>query len=228
MVKLPEIILTADASGAQKAARQGMLVMIVDVIDMSTSLESAIDAGALAVLGASPDYTRAPVETSPEYVGMKAAILAREHGTNIILIAEPRAGDEAERLARCQKLIKGVEKEQVFIEKVLPNLGAEIYKLADFTERVVVAVSDTGGVAYDAAFLYTSQVYTGTVARSKNKKGMEPALAAVARIRQNYREADSGIAIVAASSNSQEDVLAAQLIYDLTTAQFTDQEINPR
>ena len=68
MVKLPEIILTADASGAQKAARQGMLVMIVDVIDMSTSLESAIDAGALAVFGASPDYTRAPVETSPEYV----------------------------------------------------------------------------------------------------------------------------------------------------------------
>jgi hypothetical protein len=66
------------------------------------------------------------------------------------------------------------------------------------------------------------------VARSKNKKGMEPALAAVARIRQNYREADSGIAIVAASSNSQEDVLAAKLIYDLTTAQFTDQESNPR
>jgi hypothetical protein len=32
--------------------------MIVDVIDMSTTLESALDAGALAVLGCSPDFTR--------------------------------------------------------------------------------------------------------------------------------------------------------------------------
>ena len=37
---------------------EGMLVMIADVIDMSTTLESALDAGAYAALGASPDYTR--------------------------------------------------------------------------------------------------------------------------------------------------------------------------
>ncbi len=221
--KLPKIILSADASGAQQAAREGMLVMIIDIIDMSTSLESAIDAGALAVFGASPDVTRAPVETAPEHVGMAAGRLAKEYGTNIILIAEPRAGRDDERLARCQKLIKGIEKEQSFIEKVLPNLGAEIYKLADFENRVVVAASDTGGVAYDAAFLFTSQVYTGTVARSKNKKGMEPALAAVERIWQHYRETDSGIAIVAASSNSQEDILAAKLIFELTLSRFRKQ-----
>lgn len=35
--------------------------MIVDVIDMSTTLESALDAGAYAVLGSSPDHTTAPV-----------------------------------------------------------------------------------------------------------------------------------------------------------------------
>ena len=221
MEKLPKIILTADASGAQQAARNGMLVMIVDVIDMSTSLESALDAGALLVYGASPDHNRAPVATAPEHVGMKAAHVAKQNGTNIILIAEPRAGDEEERRGRCQKLIKAIEQEQVFIEKILPNLGAEIYKLADFNGRVVIAVSDTGGVAYDAAFLYTSQVYTGTVARSKNKRGMEPASAAVERIIQHYREADTGIAIVAASSNSQEDILAAKLIYDMTIARFT-------
>lgn len=224
MEKLPKIVLTADASGAQQAAREGMLVMIIDIIDMSTSLESAIDAGALAVYGASPDHTRAPVETAPEKVGMEAARLAKANGTNIILIAEPRAGSDEERLARCQKLIKGIEREQAVIERVLPNLGAEIYKLADFTNRVAVAVSDTGGVAYDAAYLFTPQVYTGTVARSMKKRGMEPALAATQRIWQHYKETDNGIAIVAASSNSQEDVLAAQFIYDLILSGFMDKK----
>ena len=222
MEKLPRVILTSNASGAQQAAREGMLVMIVDIIDMSTSLESAIDAGALAVFGASPDLTRAPVETDPEKIGQEAGRLAREYNTNIILIAEPRAGNDKERLDRCRKVIRGIEKEQAVIEKILPNLGAEIYKLADFEQRVAVAVSDTGGVAYDAAFLFTRQVFTGTIARSMSKKGMEPAWAAVERIRQNYIESDAGIAIVAASSNSQEDILAAKFIHDLLITKFKE------
>jgi hypothetical protein len=58
METLRRIIVESDASGAREAARAGLMVMIVDVIDMSTTLESALDAGAAAVLGASPDFTR--------------------------------------------------------------------------------------------------------------------------------------------------------------------------
>jgi len=215
MEKLPRIIVSSDASGAQEAAKAGMLVMIVDVIDMSTSLESSLDAGAYAVLGASPDFTRAPVKVSPEEIGKKAAHLAREAGNGIILIAEPRVGSDEERIARCQKIIKGIEKEKGFIEAVLPNIGAETPKLATMKGRVVVAISDTGGVAYDAAFVESPRVITGTIARTLNQKGMQPALTAVKRIMQTIEERDKGVAIIAASRNSMEDVLAAQFIANL-------------
>lgn len=224
MEKLPRVILTTDASGAQKAAREGMLVMIVDIIDMSTTLESAIDAGAFAVFGASPDHTKAPVELAPEKVGREAGRLAKENGLDIILIAEPRVGSDAERLDRCRKVIKGIESQKAVIERVLPNAGAEVYKLCDFKNRVVVAVSDTGGVAYDAAFLFARKVFTGTVARSMAKKGIEPALSAVNRVFHDYKAADSGIAVVAASKNSQEDILAARFIYDLLMKQLKEYE----
>lgn len=217
MGKLPRVILTTDASGAQKAAREGMLVMIVDIIDMSTTLESAIDAGAFAVFGASPDFTRAPVEVAPEKVGQEAGRMAKENELKIILIAEPRVGNDAERLDRCRKVIKGIESQKAVIERVLPNIGAEVYKLCDFKDRIAVAVSDTGGVAFDAAFLYARKVLTGTVARSMAKKGIEPALCAVDRVLGSFQESDNGIAIVAASKNSQEDVLAARFIYELLT-----------
>jgi hypothetical protein len=78
MERSRQIIVTSDASGAQQAAKEGYLVMIVDVIDMSTTLESALEAGAAVVLGGSPDFTRAPVEVDPEGVGRHAARLARE------------------------------------------------------------------------------------------------------------------------------------------------------
>lgn len=37
---LPVVMMTANASGAVKAAKQGDAVAIVDVIDMSTTLET--------------------------------------------------------------------------------------------------------------------------------------------------------------------------------------------
>ncbi len=215
MEKLKRIIVSSDASGAQEAAKAGMLVMIVDVIDMSTSLESALDAGAYAVLGASPDFTRAPVRVLPEEIGKHAARLARETGNGIILISEPRVGSDEERIARCQKVIKGIEKERGFVEAVLPNIGAETPKLATMNQRVVVAVSDTGGVAYDAAFVENPRVITGTIARSLSQKGMQPALTAVRRVLETIEEGDQGVAIIAASRNSMEDVLAAQFIANL-------------
>lgn len=214
MERSKQIIVTSDASGAQQAAKEGYLVMIVDVIDMSTTLESALEAGAAVVLGASPDFTRAPVEVDPEGVGRHAARLAREMHTSIILVSEPRVGTDEERLSRCRKLRQGIEAEGAVIEAVLPNLGAETPKLHDMSGRVVVAVTDTGGVAFDAAFKYSPQVITGTVARTYRHRGIEPALLAVDRARQQIGDA-AGIAVVAASRNSMEDVLAAQFIANL-------------
>lgn len=210
-----KIIVTSDASGAWQAAHEGMLVMIVDVIDMSTALESALDAGAFAVLGASPDVSRAPVRLDPEQIAREAVSLARESGSGIVLLAEPRAGTEEERIARCQKVIRAIEAEHGLIEAILPNIGAETPKMADMKNRVVLAVTDTGGVAYDAAFSENHEVITGTVARTFGQKGLQPALSAVRRAKETLKERHSGIAVVAASRNSMEDILAAQFISNL-------------
>jgi len=215
MDRSKKIIVSSDASGARDAAREGMLVMIVDVIDMSTTLESALDAGAYAVLGSSPDHTTAPVEVAPEQVGREAGRLARECGGGIILVAEPRVGSDNERLARCQKVIRGIEREKGLIEAVVPNIGAETPKLLDMKNRVVIAVTDTGGVAYDAAFQINPRVITGTVARTYKQKGMEPALTAARRALSMMQKSDPGIALIAASRNSLEDILAAQFIANL-------------
>ncbi len=215
MERLKKIIVTSDASGARDAAREGMLVMIVDLIDMSTALESALDAGAYAVLGASPDYTRAPVKVMPEDIGRYAARLSKDSGGGIILVAEPRVGSDDERIARCQKIIRGIEREKGVVEAVLPKIGAELPRLANLSGRVVVAVSDPGGVAFEAAFIESRRVITGTVARTYRQKGMEPALTAVRRIYENISADDTGVAIVAASRYSMEDVLAAQFIANL-------------
>lgn len=220
MARSPRIVTTTDASGARQAAREDMLVMIVDVIDMSTTLESALDAGAYAVLGASPDFTRAPVAVMPEKIGREAGRLARQKNRGVIIVSEPRIGTEEERINRCRKVIKGIEDEKGIIEAVIPNIGAESPKLADMRDRVVVAVTDTGGVAYDAAFVETRRVITGTIARTLHKKGIEPALSAARRALGHLRDDADGIAIVAASRNSLEDVLAAQFIANLLLTGF--------
>ena len=51
--------------------------------------------------------------------------------------------------------------------------------MMDLAGKVVIAVTDTGGVAYDAAFLESPRVITGTVARTYKHRGLEPALRAV-------------------------------------------------
>ncbi len=222
MVRSKRIITTSDASGAYQAAQEGLLVMVVDVIDMSTTLESALDAGAAAVLGSSPDFTRAPVPVFPEEMGKIAGRMAQQLGTEIILVAEPRSGTEADRIARCRKVLHGIEKEKGCIKAVLPNLGHEAPRMADMKDKIVVAVTDTGGVAYDAAFSVAGKVITGTVARTYGQKGIQPAYTAVKRAKKMMRELDCGIAIVAASRNSLEDVLAAQYLANLL---LTEQEI---
>ncbi|MGB4508807.1 MAG: hypothetical protein WBI26_06265, partial [Syntrophomonadaceae bacterium] len=90
----------------------------------------------------------------------------------------------------------------------------ETPRMMDLAGKVVIAVTDTGGVAYDAAFLESPRVITGTVARTYKHRGLEPALRAVERAQREWGDA-AGLAIVAASRNSMEDVLAAQFIANL-------------
>ena len=113
------------------------------------------------------------------------------------------------------KVLKGIEKEKGLVEAILPNIGAETPRMAVMKNRVVVAVTDTGGVAFDAAYTVSDRVITGTIARTLAQKGIEPALSAVKRAQQMIREGDPGIAIIAASRNSMEDMLAAQFIANL-------------
>jgi len=217
-------MVTSDASGAVKAARQGLAILVVDVIDMSTTLESALDEGALKVFGASPDFTRAPVKVDPERIGRIAARVALEADTGVIVVAEPRAGGNEERLQRCQKLIGGLNSQGAIIEAVVPNLGAETPRLTDFENRVVVAVTDTGGVAFDAAYQETNLVATGTVARTLRQKGTEPANTG-ARRGIELMSQSAGVAVVAASGNSQEDILAARYIMETISVLAAQQGI---
>ena len=196
------------------------MVLIVDVIDMSTTLEAAIDAGASVVLGASPEHCRAPVELFPQEIGRQAGRLAVRQNTGVIIVSEPRIGTEEERRARSAAVIRGIAETGATLEAVFPNAGAETTKLGDFSGRVVVAVSDTGGVAYDAAVTAGAPaVLTGTVARTMKKKGVEPAQAAARRAIEAARAAGAGIAVVAASANSLEDILAAEYILKEIIAQ---------
>ncbi|AVX20073.1 MULTISPECIES: hypothetical protein [Carboxydocella] len=210
---VPLVTVTVNASGAAAAARQGLVVVIVDVIDMSTTAEGLLEAGAAAVIGASPDQTRAPVAVQPRQRGMEAGQKARELGTGVILVSEPRYGQEEERRARCQKALAGLAETGLTPELVLPNLGAETAKMADFAGKVILLVSDTGGVAYDAAVTAGAPaVLTATIARTIGRRGTEPARLGAERARLKARELGTGVAVVAASGNSLEDVLAAEYI----------------
>ncbi|MGE5371532.1 MAG: hypothetical protein ACM3QZ_06030 [Solirubrobacterales bacterium] len=208
------VVVARNASGAVRAAREGLGVLIVDVIDMSTTLESALEAGASAVLGASPDETRAPVPVDPFRMGQLAAGKAAELGCGIVVIAEPRVGTPEERMKRGSKLLSGIKAGGGVVEIVLPNLGHETPRLYELHGKIVVAVTDTGGVAYDAAYQVTDRVATGTIARTFAHKGEEPARIAAARAIELMRET-GGVAIIAASANSLEDVLAAEYIAKL-------------
>ncbi|GAB6182141.1 hypothetical protein JCM14036_34600 [Desulfotomaculum defluvii] len=207
------LTLSANASGAAKAAREGMVVMVVDIIDMSTTLEAAIDAGALAVLGASPDTAKPPVSLNPEAIGRRAARLALEAASSVVLITEPRIGSDADRSQNAARFLEGVRQGGAKVTSIIPNLGAETPKICSLTGSIVVAATGTGGVAYDAALTAGApEVITGTVARTMKKRGSAPAMAAAQRAIEAAVKHNTGICVVAASANSMEDVLAAEYI----------------
>lgn len=215
VIEMPGTVsLTVNASGAAEAAKQGNVVLIVDVIDMSTTLETVLDAGALQVFGASPQGAKAPVKLNPGEIGNQAAIAAKRNNTGLIVISEPRVGTDEERLTRCQPVINAAEMAGIKIEAVYPNFGAETAKLGNFRNKVVIAVTDTGGVAFDAAYTAGAPaVVTGTIARTLQKKGFEPVRAAAKRAIEAAIAANaSGITVAASSANSLEDLLAAEYI----------------
>ena len=211
--------LTYNASGAAEGARRGDIVVIVDIIDMSTSAEVALEAGAVAIFGAAPTNCKAPVNLNPERMGYLAGKTALKHKTQIIVVAEPRYQGETERRQRAEIALQGVARAGAEVGPIIPNIGSEIAKLADFKGKVVLFISDTGGVAFDAAYNSGAQaVLTATVTRTPQKKGVEPARCGVARALEAAVKNDCGITIAAASASSMEDVLAAQYLAQLVIA----------
>lgn len=212
--------ITYNASGAVQAALRKDITMIVDIIDMSTTAEAVLENGALIVFGASPDLVKIPVEVDPFKIGYEAGNRALKNNTKVIIVAEPRFGNSQERLSRIQSVKKGIEEAGAQVSKILPNVGAQINQFFDFTDQVVVIVSNSGGVAFDAAYNQgAAKVITGTIARTNNKKGVEPLQLSAQRAIKFANKYAANITLVAASSNSYEDILAvnkiAQTIIDL-------------
>ncbi len=213
-MKPREIIVTADASGASRAGFRGLVVVVVDVIDFSTSMEAALDAGAAAIFGAAPDQCRAPAETDPFAMGVMAGREALGLGTGVVVLAEPRVGGDPERRGGVSRALSGIKFAGAAVEAVIPNLGAEVPRLAELSGRVVLGVSGSGGTAFDAAVRAGAPaVLTGTVARTLAKKGAAPAEEAARRAIGRAKRLNAGIAVVAAGGSSMEDLLAAEYIY---------------
>ncbi len=207
------IFVTTNASGAREGARMGHVVVIVDLIDMSTTSEALLDAGAAAVYGASPDVTKAPIPLDPENIGFQVGQRALLEKREVILVSEPRIGTDEERRARASKVLKGLRAVGIEVSGVVPNIGAETSKIIDFKGKLVIAVTDTGGVAYDAAYTEGAPaVITATIARTPFKRGRRPAEDGADRAIKLAKENNCGITVVAASANSLEDILASEYI----------------
>ena len=213
-----KVYMTKDASGAYEAAINGHIVVIVDIIDMSTSLETALEMGAVAVFGASPDQNYAPVQVNPEKIAIDVAFIAQKLNTEVIIIGEPRFARQEEQMKNCQRLANKLTEMNVEISDFVPNVGKEIWNFTNFEKKIVIAVTGTGGVAFDAAYNAESGciVTTATVARTKYMRGEAPALKGVYRAKNLASELKRDISYVAASSNSYEDILAAKYLCGLT------------
>jgi hypothetical protein len=202
-------------------------VVIVDVVDMSTTLESALEAGAVAVFGASPVRHRAPVRVSPARVGYAAGEVARRWGTEVVVVAEPRAGLECERRRQAGAVLAGIRAGGAEVAAILPNLGKETPRLFPLEGRVVVAVTGSGGVAFDAAFSAGAVVTTATVARTYRSRGLGPAAKGARRALGLARLSDRDLCVVAASGRSLEDLLAARFLVRFLARLGQEEHVSP-
>jgi len=162
-MKQTKVYMTMDASGAYKAAINGHIVVIVDIIDMSTSLETALEMGAAAVFGASPDQIYAPVIVNPEKIAMGAAFVAQKLNTEVIIIGEPRFASKEEQMENCQRLVNKLTEMNTKICDFVPNVGKELWAFAHIGKKIAIAVTSTGGVAFDAAYNAGGIVTTATM-----------------------------------------------------------------
>ena len=207
--------ITSNPSGAAAAARQGHVVMIVDVIDMSTTAETALENGVIDIFAASPDNNNTPITVNPEKIGYFAGKKAVKHDTDIIIATEPRLMSEEDKknMDGINLVEKGIDRAGASVDEIIPNLGKEIRSMTEFKEKIMVIVSPSGGSCFDAAYNYgASEVITGTIARTGSMKGDQPAVKAAKRAIDIAGKHRCGISLVAASSNSMEDVLAADYI----------------
>ena len=98
---------------------------------------------------------------------------------------------------------------------IYPNQGAETAKLVDFKDKIVIAVTDCGGAAFDAAFNAGAPVLTATVARTPGFTGWENARNGLKRACELAEKEERDIALIAASSKALEDVLAVRCLAEL-------------
>lgn len=207
----------ANATGASEAAARGRTVMIVDVIDMSTTAEAVLESGALAIYGAAPAHTNVPVAINPRAIAEHVAREAKQNSCKVCIFAEPRLGNDSERKARAAEFCAVLMENSCEIVGIFQNMGAEAGKILQVKGNIAVILSDTGGVAFDAAWQICKgdkKVLTGTVARTMQKRGFAPLQEAARRaIDASLADGSTGIALVAASANSLEDILAVQAIY---------------
>ncbi|TDA70000.1 MAG: hypothetical protein D9V47_03005 [Clostridia bacterium] len=215
------IKVAVGAVEAAAAASRQEVVVIVDIIDMSTTLESAMEAGATAVYGAAPWPPPEYCRVCPEAVGRAAGLEARERGSGVVVVAEPRAGPARERRRQAAGVLAGLRQAGAEVVAVVPNMGKETARVADFEGKVVVAVTAAGGVAFDAAFNQGGRVGTATVARTLRSRGKEPALRGAGRAWAMSGEGDKGITVVAAGPGCLEDLLAAQYVAQLLWDRWT-------
>lgn len=213
---LKVVNVTANVSGAVEAASQGNIVMVVDVIDMSTAAETALEAGAMRIFGASPGNISVPANVNPEKIAYFAGKTALKYETEVVIVAEPRFSSQAERKKNIQQVLSGVNRAGAEVTDIIPNLGAQIINLANFRDKIIILATKTGGTVFDVAYNYGApRVITGTVAQTPEKSGVEPAKSAAKRAIQLAEKYSTGITLVAASSNSYEDILAAEKISEL-------------
>jgi uncharacterized protein YggE len=117
--------------------------------------------------------------------------------------------------------LTGLKRAGIEPEGVYPNLGAETIKQFQAANRIGLLVTDTGGTAFDAAIQAgASAVTTATIARTRLKRGIDPARAGVTRAINMAKKSGGGITFVAASANSWEDVLAAEYLANMCLSEF--------
>jgi len=198
-----------NASGAADAGARGRVVVIVDIVDSSTSAEVAVSGGAAAVLGASSVGVDVPAHIDPGAVGRRAAAIAKERSTDVVVVAEPRVGTDDERRRRAVSVLQALRTASVDYE-IVPNQGAELGQLVDMKGRPVVIVSTTGGTAFDAALAAGSPAACfATTARVEGKTGWDVVGIGARRAIALAGEHRADLSVVAATANSSDDCLAA-------------------